>query len=321
MTSKLRERIDQRGIGLFATRSGRERFLSSLPDVERARWIEILTTRLLVHVLEPNQAKEIHEQGALEDLKREYVDIADLVVCGREQARALGLDAGQEHSGAPEVASICDLDLVDAFGYDETSATHTRTVRSGEQRETVWEEWIAPLAARVCHLAIVDRYAFKNEMKSRSHETGFRWLLPRVLEARRVASPLKLELVIENDKGAISPSDLSRVIASFGLRDPDPSIFKSVAVWLADKEFGQQHLHDRMLRFDGRVLDCGTGLQVFSEPAVYQTTKIDLGSFKESEETLQLTERHCIGARWRSKARLWLSTRDNDQIQFEEADE
>lgn len=321
MTSKLRERIDERGIGLFASQADREHFLGSLPDVERQRWIKIVTERHLVHVLDPGQADAIHKHDRLEELKRDYADIADVVVCGSEQARDLGLDNDQENATPPAVTPVRDLDLINAFGYDEARPQNTRTVESKSRRQTVWDEWIAPLAPRVSHLIIVDRYALKNETKASRAGSGFKWLLQQTIAARTVTFPLKLEIVIENDKGGVSVGDLSRTIESFGLRDPNPGFFRSVSIWLATKEFGQRHLHDRMLRFDGRVLDCGTGLQIFSQEDVYQSTKIACGSFRESELFMAKVERECIGARWRDQARMWLDSHGTDQIRLDEADE
>ncbi|HSZ68987.1 MAG TPA: hypothetical protein VK756_01365 [Solirubrobacteraceae bacterium] len=313
---RLRERIMERSVGLFATPQDRQSFLKSLSEIERKRWVEILTERRLAHVLEPDRVGSIHQHETLETLKREWGSIADVLVCSHEHAERLQLDAAAaEPAPAPEVTPLARLDLVKAFSDDPENVRQRQRIAAGEEREQVWSDHIAPLVPWVKHLLIVDRYVLQNANRPTEGESELRWFLERVRRERTVASKLKLEIVTEQLPGKPpSPTQLAHAIRTLGLQAPASLELGGVTLWLADKEFAQQHLHERVLRFDGRALDFGNGLVVFSKPKVFQSTKVALGRYEDSEETLQLVGRHCSCARWRADAELWLSEPDQQAL-------
>jgi hypothetical protein len=312
---RLGERVMERSVGLFATAEDRRRFMESLPDVERKRWVTIFAERRLAHVLRPNQVSSIHEHRDLATLKREWDSVADLLVCGREHARQLELETSSEDAPSPEVTPLSRLDLAKAFSDDVRNPLHAQQITVGERREDIWESYIAPLVPWVERLVIIDRYIRKNEAARSQEESGLGWFLRRVLAERIVDSRLKLEIVTTRRAGEATPQEyLCDAIKTLHLDDPARNDLQSVTLWLADEKFASHRLHDRQLRFDGRVLNFGNGLVTFSRPEVFQDTTVTLGSFPNSEDKLELVEESCIGARWRRGAGLWLSARDRQPL-------
>jgi hypothetical protein len=306
-TRWLRNEIMRQGLGLFASGEDRDRFLASLSDVERAKWVKLIVERRLAHVLGEGEVTRIDRHDCLEELRRTYCDHADLVLCGLAHARQLGLPAEEDARLRPEVASLGNVASVATLSYDESEAA--LVVPRGTSREQVWRERFAVPAQWVQQLAIVDRYGLQ-----RHNAAGIVWLLRRLFRDRRDPGPVKLELAVERRSAEVSLRHVAEAIDQLGLSAPDPQRFRSIIVWVADQDFGQREMHERFLRFDGRVIDCGTGCAIFGEGSVFQRTSLSFGSYAESEELLGEVSRTCVGARWHSAARMWLSAEDASPI-------
>ncbi|MDO8184016.1 hypothetical protein Q5424_02460 [Conexibacter sp. JD483] len=308
----LRKRIDEKGLGLFANLDERGKFLNSLSPVERQRWVSLVVDRRLVHSLDG--VRGVFEHATVDDLRMTYADLADVVVCSEQQEQSLMQERGQADNRRPEVTSLETVASASAFDHDAVRST----VAAGETRDAVFDERIRPFAPWIERLVILDRYALTAVEKPYDPEDGFKWLLRRLREERRTQDPLKLVLTMAVKRSEIDAATVAYVIERFGLRHPDPELFKSIALNVVNEDTGQRHLHDRFFRFDGRVLDCGTGLAVFGQSQVFQRTRLSIGSYAESEETLDLVELEPTtgAASWRRNQQLWLA-RDRSPIDFD----
>ena len=296
----LSSEIARQGLGLFASAEDGAAFLQSLPTLERQRWAVLIKRRLAV-VLGNHEVPRIDRQRCLDDLRRSYGDYADLVICGVSQAHRFGLpEQGGEH---PEVVSLEDIAAVATLTYDETSTS--RVVESGTPREQLWRERFVVLAQRVHHLVIVDRYGLSDR-----NAMGIVWLLQQIFHDRRDPTAIQLDIVVEARAGGAGANQVADAIQRLGLGAPDPARFRSIALHVADPQLAQCELHDRFLRFDGRVIDSGTGCAIFSDLNVYARTNLSFGSYPESEKVLDDMARQCSVAYWSSGAAMWLDEDD-----------
>lgn len=88
-------------------------------------------------------------------------DLADLLLISKLRAEWLDLQGG---STTPEVANLREALNADAF--ERIESDWRRTVPVGENRETVWRDVFAPLAARTVRVYIVDGYLATNLYRS-----------------------------------------------------------------------------------------------------------------------------------------------------------
>lgn len=311
----LRIRIQERGIALFASLADQRRFLASLPAMERKRWMALASSeRKLVHVLPDGDIGSIHEHQTTRELRASYGDEVDVIVCGREQALRLGIPEGLllDEDEQPAVGALPDVHCAKALGPDEQESLSHRLVPAGTLRDNVWRQHFQPAASLCSDVLIVDRFAYDQAAKRRY--SGFRWTVAELLRTRRVTEPLRLEVVVQQRKSKLSvEAQLADAIFHLGLKDP-PKDFRSVTVRLVTTHYGVRNLHDRFLRFDGRVVCSTTGVSVLGDPRVAQQARVFPSDFNDSDTVWKdLQEESVLTARWRSRHQMWVGA-ENEML-------
>jgi hypothetical protein len=304
----LRERIEERGIGFFASAEDRRLFLKALSPVEHKRWLALMTDRTILHVLPAGHAPRIHEQSSLWALREAYGDDVDVIVCGREHAVALGLDQEYllEETETPIVGALPDVSVSQALSALDDDAKQSAHIEAGTQRKAVWRTFFAPPARFATEVVIVDRYAYDQQTKHTA--TGFRWFVEQLQRDRLRPDPIKLQVVVQQRKSSAPLREqLADAITRFGLREP-PEIFRTIKVRVATRNFGVRHLHDRFVRFDGRVITSTTGLSVLASQKVACQATVAPGPYRASERLLaKLDEGDVMTATWKARTALWKS--------------
>jgi hypothetical protein len=316
----LRVRIQDRGIAVFASLTDQRGFIASLPPVERKRWTALMSSeRKLVYVLPHHHAGSIHEHETMQELRASYRDEVDVIVCGRDHALRLGIPESLllEEDEQPAIGALPDVHCARALGPDEQEGKSHRLVPAGTSREEVWTRYFQSAASLCSDILIVDRFAYDQASKGRF--SGFRWMIDELLSTRRSEEPIRLEIVVQQRKSDLTvEAQLADAIVQLGVKDP-PKAFRSVTVHLAATGYGVRNLHDRFLRFDGRVVCSTTGVSVLNTPHVRQQASVYLGDFTDSDTVWKdLRQSSVLTARWRSRYQMWVGA--EDEILFAEED-
>jgi len=249
--------------------------IKSLPQGIRERWAAIFP---LLRVDRLNLENGIENVLSIEDVRRDYKDLVDVIGCEEARAELLGLPPSDPSMIDP--ASNIELTRLIAFSESErmteaASIAHSE-VFAGENREDVWKKRFETLAMHSKHVTITDRYALSDLSRASS---GIRWFLEKLSQSKvQTVNLICGDSEVDPRMGEqMLRVELSRLPKHYG------GISSLQLTIVADEKFRQAH--GRYIRFDNsHVFLVEPGFDCFSKKKFRQTFPCPMVSSRQQAQ-------------------------------------
>lgn len=199
-----------------------------------------------------------------------WQELADLLLLAEVRASAL-----DEHSGDLQPEYTTFRDALHARAFDTLADRWQRHAQMGTDREQLWSEVFAPLAARGPTVYITDRYAAWNLYQALTYpaesgraKRGAQWFLGRLARTR---------------VGVVHLACSADVVVNHGVQTPE--VESVIQCWFDRQQTGTRlelHLkrgqfkHNRRIVFDGWAgFEIGNGMSSFDRPQLQEEIELN----------------------------------------------
>ncbi len=222
---------------------------------------------------------------------RAYKNIAEVACVDETRACVLGL-ADDEISltdpDMPEVVPLKSFDLAEAVVAAKTISQ--QSIEKGERLSQIWNQRFETLAKYCRKVVVADRYgasdlAENNRIASQKRD----WFLNQL---DRCGSQVRVTLLVGDNKQKNSGQPIADKICSQfsshrgGVKSLEVFVSPDF-LWQGYSEGANGGSHGRFIRFDDRVLQIDTGLELFEHEKIQRNTQFTLVELQRIHRNIQ----------------------------------